>query len=335
MRQTWSVDLDGQRHSVEYRRPWWSHRGAILLDGNEVATTAEPWLRLGVDHPFSLAGHNAVIHIRMGAASLTVDGRSPDTGFPAKVSAPLPLGLFALAIAVVVLPISLGNGLGWGLAAIPAGVVGGAGGGLVMAIGSRGSWSRRKRMTLGAITAVAAVALSLVVGSALTRLTPIPSEEPFANWSRFDVPGGGFSLAFPSTPSSETTEQSSGSMTMEIHTFVWEDRSAAFGAVFTDYSAEIAAPETALSAIVEDIVVSNGGTLVDDHPVTAYGMTGREVTIAVPKAGANPAFDIRARLYLRAQRYYAITAIVKGASAADVHVDAFLDSFVLDDATPS
>ena len=330
MQQTWSVDLGGQHHTVEYRRPWWAHRGVILVDGTAAAETAEPWVRLGIDHPFTVAGHDGIVHVRMGQATLSVDGRSPDTGLPAKVATPLPLGLFVVAIAIVVLPISLGNGLGWGLATIPAGVVAGAGGGLVMAIGSRGSWSRRRRMTLGAVAAVGAVVLSVAVGFGMTRLTPIPSEQPFATWSRFDVPDGGFSLVFPSTPSSNATEQTSGSMMMEIHTFVWEDRSAAFGAVFTDYSAEIADPETALASIVQDIVVSNGGELLDDHPVTAGGLSGRELVVAVPKSASGPAHEIHARIFLRERRYYAITAIVKGATGAAGNVDPFLDSFVLD-----
>ena len=112
MQRTWSVDLDGQRHTVEYRRPWWAHRGVILVDGTAAAETVEPWVRLGIDHPFSVAGHDGIVHIRMGRATLSVDGRSSETGLVAKVAAPLPLGLFVVAVAIVVLPISLGNGLG-------------------------------------------------------------------------------------------------------------------------------------------------------------------------------------------------------------------------------
>lgn len=330
MKQVWSVDLDGQRHTVEYRRSWWAHRGVIMVDGTVAAETIEPWVRLGIDHPVSLAGHDAIVHIRMGRATLSVDGRSSETGLIAKVAAPPPLRFFALAIAVVVLPISMGSGLGWGLAVVPAGAIAGAGGGLVMAIGTRSAWSSRRRLALGVAAAAGFVILSTAVAIGITRLTPIPSDRPFAEWSRFDVPGGGFSLAFPSTPSSDTTEQPSGSMMMQIHTFVWEDSSAAFGAVFTDYSAEIADPETALAGLVQDIVMSNGGALVDDHPVTAFGLTGRELTVAVPKSASSPALEIHARIFLRAQRYYAITAIVKGGTGAVDNVDPFLGSFVLD-----
>lgn len=145
------------------------------------------------------------------------------------------------------------------------------------------------------------------------------------------MPGGGFSLAFPSTPSGETTNQSSGSLTMQVHKLVSEDGSAAFGAVFTDYSDEPADPVAALGSVVQDIVISNGGTLVEDQPVTAGGLSGRELTVSVPKSASRPAYEIHARIFLRAQRYYAITAILKGSGGgAASNVDPFLDSFALD-----
>jgi hypothetical protein len=39
MRQTWSVDLDSDRQTVEYRRPWWAHRGMIEVDVLEAVQT--------------------------------------------------------------------------------------------------------------------------------------------------------------------------------------------------------------------------------------------------------------------------------------------------------
>jgi hypothetical protein len=330
MRQTWSVTSDGVPHSVEYVSSGWSHRGRILVDGHPVAETREPWLKFGVDHPFPVAGHHGVVHIRMGRAIVTVDGRSPETGLPVTVPPPMSLPLFAIAIGMAVLPISLGERFGWGLAVIPASGLASAGGGLIMAIGSRTHWSRLRRFALGSMVAVGSLVLTAALATAINRISPVPSERPFAEWMRVDVSAGGFSLAFPSEPGATESTKSNGSISIRIHSLLSDDDAGTFGVVWGDYAAGPADPTAFLASAAQSAAASNGGTLTADQAVTVEGLPGRDLTISVPPAGSRSGYTIRARMVLLAQRLYSITALIKRprGPAAD-NVPAFLGSFVL------
>jgi hypothetical protein len=128
--RTWTVELDGQRHSVELESTF-GPRWSVKVDGVLVAEQKPGMFTRDFSILLDIAGHPASVRVQTGfgvvAHDLLVDGRSVSTGKEAARLAPMPPWAWIFIVACGIIPIiSLGGAIpaaiGFGGAAGCAGI---------------------------------------------------------------------------------------------------------------------------------------------------------------------------------------------------------------------
>jgi hypothetical protein len=77
-KKTWTIEVDGRRHSVELRHGVWSGQRAVILDGNTIEESGQLF-DTGSEHRFEVEGHPCILKIRSSVLSfdyeLYLDGK--------------------------------------------------------------------------------------------------------------------------------------------------------------------------------------------------------------------------------------------------------------------
>ncbi len=181
-------------------------------------------------------------------------------------------------------------------------------------------WVRRKLIRAGVLCAGAAL---------------LAACNPALDWREYHSDEGGYSVLLPQKPgrAQRTLATPAGQVTM--HMLSAQVDGMLFGAASAGFST---APEPATQEAMRAALLRNiDGTVVSDKPVTAAGnsagvpatLTGREVIKRGSFGSGERAAqgELRARFFVRGNRYYQIAAIGSMGAVPVADLDLFFDSF--------
>lgn len=61
--KTWTIELDGKRHTIDLVHGFWSGRRIVRIDGNLIHDSRK-FLDTGSEHRFDVDGHACILKIR-------------------------------------------------------------------------------------------------------------------------------------------------------------------------------------------------------------------------------------------------------------------------------
>jgi hypothetical protein len=145
-------------------------------------------------------------------------------------------------------------------------------------------------------------------------------EEPKDTWVEFTSKEGGFSVLMPKKPT--TRKQTAGSI--EVHMFLVEYPTVAYGVLYNDLAGKVTDPEKALDDGRAGAVKSSRGVLLTEKKISLDGHPGREIRI---KTRDNIIYT--ARIYVVGQRFYQTIVTVPEGMDISKPMKRFMDSFKL------
>jgi hypothetical protein len=153
---------------------------------------------------------------------------------------------------------------------------------------------------------------------------------PKLDWRDFHAVDGGFTVLLPQKPGQAEHRFATplGEIVMKMYSARIDETVLAAG--YADFAAPLDAH--ALDLMRDALVRSLGGALVNEKPVTAGALNGREVLIAgaaVP-GGKAPQLEMRARLFARDKRYFQVVLAGRKGGFEPQDAAMFLESFRAD-----
>ena len=160
---------------------------------------------------------------------------------------------------------------------------------------------------------------------------------PAHDWREFHFAEGGFTILFPQQPGRAERKlvTPAGEVTMKMVSVRVDD--TVFGAASADFTAP---PDAAAQAAMQAALLKNlAGTVTSDKQVnlgaSGTAITGREVVVRgsvekSAKSGAGgPGGDaqLRARFFVRGNRYYQIAVMGRTGAVQEADLDLFFASF--------
>lgn len=153
---------------------------------------------------------------------------------------------------------------------------------------------------------------------------------PVYDWREHHFDAGGFTILFPQKPGRAERKLTTpaGEVTMKMVSVRVEE--TVFGAASADFAAP---PDAAALAAMHTALLKNlEGRVVSDQSVTSSApaaMAGREVVKRGGTGTGEPATaaQLRARFFVRGNRYYQIAVMGRQGAVADADLDLFFASF--------
>jgi hypothetical protein len=148
-----------------------------------------------------------------------------------------------------------------------------------------------------------------------------------AQWRTFTPPQGGFSVSFPSEPSSDTSvEIGAAGLRLLTHTFDVETDDHNFGVAYNDLpeSLQRKAPSALLDGAVNGAVANIHGRLLQHSEISLGAYPGREF-----RAQTHDGHVMHVRVFVVRHRVYQIMVVSKTDKALRSEVFSFLESFRL------
>ena len=160
---------------------------------------------------------------------------------------------------------------------------------------------------------------------------------PAYDWREFHFEDGGFTILFPQKPGRAERKLATpaGEITMKMVSVRVDE--TVFGAASADFAAP---PDLAAQAAMQAALLKNlEGTIASDKQVnlgaSGTAMTGREVVKrgTMDKGGKSGAggqaadAQLRARFFVRGNRYYQIAVMGRAGAVQDADLDMFFTSF--------
>lgn len=144
---------------------------------------------------------------------------------------------------------------------------------------------------------------------------------------------GGFAISTPVSLEASQQSVNTEAGSIDIQTYVAEDRDAVYVVAYSDYPPDLVAqndPTTLLDGSRDGAVSNVGGTLINEDTIDLEGNPGRSLIIDT-QTETGEAATVHARLYLVDNRLYQVLVVVPQTAAEQVNVSTFLDSFTLSD----
>jgi hypothetical protein len=154
---------------------------------------------------------------------------------------------------------------------------------------------------------------------------------PAMDWREFHFEDGGFTILFPQKPGRAERKLATpaGEVTMKMVSVRVDE--TVFGAASADFPAP---PDTAAQAAMRGALLKNlEGTVISDKEVNLgagrAAWTGREVVKrgTVGKGERAEDAQLRARFFVRDQRYYQIAVMGRAGAVQEADLDMFFTSF--------
>jgi hypothetical protein len=142
---------------------------------------------------------------------------------------------------------------------------------------------------------------------------------------------GGFAISTPVTLEASQQSVNTEAGSIEIQTYVAEDREAVYVVAYSDYPPDLVAqndPATLLDGSRDGAVSNVGGTLISEDTIDLKGNPGRSLIIDTQTETREEA-TVYARLYLVENRLYQVVVVVPQTATEQVEASTFLDSFTL------
>ena len=184
----------------------------------------------------------------------------------------------------------------------------------------------------GLLTAWFTTLFTALLTGLLTACTPA------LDWREHRFDEGGFTILFPQKPGRAERKLATpaGEVTMKMVSVRVDE--TVFGAASADFAS---APDAATQEAMRNALLKNfDGTIISDQPVSAGPLNGREVikrgsfgagadATGVAKHGASAAAhgELRARFFVKGNRYYQLIAVGRRNAVADTDLDLFFTSF--------
>ena len=161
---------------------------------------------------------------------------------------------------------------------------------------------------------------------------------PALDWREHRFDDGGFTILFPQKPgrSERKLATPAGEVTMKMVSVRVDE--TVFGAASADFASTPDAPTQ--EAMRNALLKNFDGTIISDQAVSAGMLNGREVikrgsfgagteATGVAKHGASAAAhgELRARFFVKGNRYYQLIAAGRRNAVADTDLDLFFTSF--------
>ena len=181
-------------------------------------------------------------------------------------------------------------------------------------------WARRKLIRAGVLCAAAAL---------------LAACNPALDWREYHSDEGGYSVLLPQKPGRAQRALATPAGTVTMHMLSVQVDGTLFGAASADFGKP---PDAATQTAMHAALLKNlDGAVVSDKPVgtamTSAGalvtLTGQEV-IKRGRIGSGEqavSGEMRARFFVRGNRYYQIAAIGRAAALPVADLDLFFDSF--------
>jgi hypothetical protein len=172
---------------------------------------------------------------------------------------------------------------------------------------------------------------------ALATLLPAQAgDAPGFSWERYVAKKGGFSVKLPNQPQEQDKTFTTPRGPVDIHVMSYADEDITYMAYVQDAPGVTQAlREPYLDNRRDEIIRAKRGRLVDQTRMTMAGRhAGREVIVNFKPVPNAPAVTEKIRMYLVGERLYEIYAQTKAGPREDPRVDAFLDSFQLEEGRP-
>ncbi len=162
---------------------------------------------------------------------------------------------------------------------------------------------------------------------------------PALDWREYHSDEGGYSVLLPQKPGRAQRALATPAGTVTMHMLSVQADNTLFGAASADFGKP---PDAATQAAMRAALLKNlDGAVVSDKPVTAAGnsagnsagapaqLTGREVIKRGSFGSGERAVpgEMRARFFVRGNRYYQIAAIGSMGAVPAADLDLFFDSF--------
>ena len=148
-----------------------------------------------------------------------------------------------------------------------------------------------------------------------------------AQWRTFTPPQGGFSVSFPSEPTSDTSvEIPAPGLRIVTHSFEVDTDDHTFSVAYNDLpeSLQRRAPSALLDGGVKGAVANIHGRLLQHSEISLGAYPGREF-----RAQAHDGLVMHARLFVVRHRVYHVLVVSKNDKAFRAEVFSFLESFRL------
>jgi hypothetical protein len=160
-----------------------------------------------------------------------------------------------------------------------------------------------------------------------------PTATPGLAWPEFTSDEGGFTIQLPSTPEEQVQTVPSALGDVDMHIFMAETETAAYGVMYNTFPLEVAEGDEALNNMFDssrDGAIGNvGGEFVSEEAIEISGHPGRHIVFTVPDAIVPGGGEGYLRIYWVDGIFYQVIALgTKGAFSEDT-VTWFLDSFEL------
>ena len=181
-------------------------------------------------------------------------------------------------------------------------------------------WARRKLIRAGVLCA----------GTAL-----LAACNPALDWREYHSDEGGYSVLLPQKPGRAQRALATLAGTVTMHMLSVQADGTLFGAASADFGKP---PDAATQAAMRAALLKNlDGAVVSDRPVStavnsagaSATLTGHEVIKRGHIGGGEQAVsgEMRARFFVRGNRYYQIAAVGRAGAVPVADLDLFFDSF--------
>src|SRR5512143_864791 len=263
--KTWTVQVEGRNHTVEFERGTFSTKYLIRLDGAVVHHGRSYATDFGTDDSFQIGTHLCTVHTRSNwnkvEFDLSLDGVSIESGRPVTPHVPLPTWSWPFIAACLLIPfVTLGGTLPTAIGF----------GGAAICFGIARDPARPKNQQIAWLSGLIVLCWGGLIGLLIATpnaRTIFASTQP--GWQLYSSGAGAYSILMPGKPIEQPQTVNANGTPVDLHVAAFEDQSSKY---IVSYSDDPTGPssDTDVQKILDgnrEVMLTNThGTLLNDKP---------------------------------------------------------------------